>query len=319
MFPVVHLLMNGSPYLNSIALPSRISYRMTMRIPVLVLLGLLMISSCDIFNKDEDPVAFIRVSDFTLTTNSASEGSATEDIGDVWLSIDGELLGAFEMPVDIPVLHEGPSRIRAFAGIKESGISTSRTRYPFYEIYDIELNLIDEQMVEIFPTTHYVEDALEFNDIEDFEIGINMKRSLTSDTTILREPIPGVFDPLYGGSAGFVYLAGDRNHFKVETDLDLNLALRPLVYLELDYRCDHPFVVGILRTEPIYAEVSLFGFNPVYDENGEPAWNKIYINLADGIDALQNAGDYDIFLESTITEGTEATFAFDNIKVIFPN
>ncbi len=116
--------MNGPYHLKSIALPSRISYKITMRIPVIVLVSLLSLSSCDIFNKDEEPVSFIRVSDFTLTTNGASEGSASENIGDVWLSLDGELLGAYEMPIDIPVIHEGPAQIRAFAGIKENGIST---------------------------------------------------------------------------------------------------------------------------------------------------------------------------------------------------
>jgi hypothetical protein len=283
-----------------------------------LLLALLCLNSCDILNKDEDAVAFIRVNEFPLTTEEG-EGSASENIKDVWLSVNGELIGGFEFPVDIPVLSEGPANIKAFAGILDNGVSTIRERYPFYEIYDVNVDLIDEQVTEIFPVTTYIQNALQFT-IEDFEEpGIQMIRSLTSDTTINPVANPDINDLLRGENVGQINLEGEKDHFKVESTFELDLAFLSIVYMELDYRCETPFVVGLKRSEPSAAYISVAGFNPVFDINGDPAWNKVYINLADAIDDLQNGDEYEIFLEGNVPTGTEATFLFDNIKVIHTN
>ncbi len=310
--------MNAPSYLPSLGLPSRTSFKVPMKNLAFLLVTMVLISSCDIFNKDEEPVSFVRVMEFPHTTEPG-EGSASVNICDVWLNVNGELIGAYELPVDIPVLAEGPAVINAFAGIKDNGISTLRRRYPFYETFDTEVMLVDEQVTEIFPVATYIQNALEFT-IEDFEEpGIQMIRSTTSDTTIFSDSNPDPTDILRDDEVGYIVLEDGRSHFKVESTFSLDLAQKSIVYLELDYRCEHSFVVGIRRTLPSFLEASIAGFNPVFDEDGNPAWNKVYVNLADGIDLLQNGAGYDIFLEGYIPSGTEATFLFDNIKVVYPD
>ncbi len=253
-----------------------------MKYLVFLLLALLCLNSCDIFNKDEDAVAFVRISDFPLSVEPG-EGSASENIKDVWLSVNGELIGGFEIPVDIPVLSEGPANIKAFAGILDNGISTIRERYPFYEIYDVNVDLFDEQVIEIFPATTYIQNALQFT-IEDFEEpGIKMIRSLTSDTTINPVVNPDLTDSLRDGNVGQINLEGQKNHFKVESTFFLDLAFLSLVYMELDYRCEAPFVVGLKRSEPSTSYISVAGFNPVFDSNGDGIGGGSCMDLAKAI------------------------------------
>ena len=45
-------------------------------------------------------------------------GSITENITDVWVYIEDNLQGVYEIPVEFPVLEEGIKNIRVKAGIK---------------------------------------------------------------------------------------------------------------------------------------------------------------------------------------------------------
>ena len=64
---------------------------------------ILILISC---NKEEEIPSYIEINDFNLTSNS-SFGENTENITDVWIYIDENLQGVYEIPVTFPVLNKG--------------------------------------------------------------------------------------------------------------------------------------------------------------------------------------------------------------------
>ncbi|NND94386.1 MAG: hypothetical protein HKN45_05930 [Flavobacteriales bacterium] len=280
----------------------------------------LIASSCDLINPDEDPVSYIHIEEIELQVrdNGIEEGQPSEKIIDVWLNVNNVLVGAYEMPVDIPVLDEGPVDIKIFGGIQVNGLSYERIRYPFYDFYNTQVELISDGVIEIQPSLNYIEDALVFNN-EDFEeIGFQFERSVTSDTTMDAIPNPDMNDVLRGDKVGVIYLDDERDHFKVNSTLELDLAFKNLAYIELDYKVEGPFSVGLRRSEPSLLDFSIAGFNPSLDENGNPIWNKVYVELNQAIDILQNEEEYEIFIEAFNPSDDVRTYYFDNVKVIHP-
>lgn len=311
--------MNVSSYLAFKGLPSRSPILGAMRNALLFFMATALLSACDLINPDEDPVSFIRVESLSLAVDNESlEGSPTHNIKDVWVDVDGVLLGAFEMPVSIPVLREGPVEVIAFAGIQENGLSSERIRYPFYDFHRENVTLIPEQELVLNATATYIPDVLNFH-VEDFEdVGFQFQRSVTSDTTMTVISDPGLLNITTGNNVGAVYVDEERDHFKFHSTLELDLALINIAYIEIDYKVDGQFRVGLRRSEPSILDFSVAGFNPKLAENGDSEWNKVYIRLNEAIDILGNEDEYEIFIEADWNGDGTGTFLFDNVKVIYP-
>jgi len=287
----------------------------------LLLLALLTLQACSIFDRDEDPVSILHVNEalFSVRSNGLVEGSPSANIDDVWLEVNGQVVGTYELPVDIPILATGPTDIFMFAGVKRNGIGADRARYPFYSPIQTTLVLDENSTLDFTPEFTYIEDRLEFQ-IEDFEsAGSTLVRSLGSDTTIndVADPIPN--EALRGLRVGKVVLGGNDEKFKIQSTFDLDLALEENVYIELDYLIDAPITVGLLRTSPTYQEVSVIGLAPKQNAAGDYIWNKVYIDLRVAIDQLGNLFGYEIFIEGNLNGRDEATYYLDNVKVINPS
>ena len=92
-------------------------------------------TGCDIINPSEKIPAYLHIDSFTLKGSYDSFGTLSHAITDVWVIIDNEFIGAYELPADIPVLKEGKKSMVLKAGIKENGITNTRLPYPFYDGY----------------------------------------------------------------------------------------------------------------------------------------------------------------------------------------
>ena len=69
---------------------------------------------CDIINPDETIPAYIYIESIEVINNpdlQGKEGSLNNTIVDAWVSANGKLVGAFELPAVIPVLAEGDIEI----------------------------------------------------------------------------------------------------------------------------------------------------------------------------------------------------------------
>ena len=101
--------------------------------------------------------------------------------------------------------------------------------------------------------------------------------------------------------------------FQVSTDAieDLPQAGAP-VYLELDYKCNTTFLVGVYVNYPLVVRKDLLFINPKED------WNKIYINLTGTISESINAPSFSIFVEMMRDfDQTENEIYLDNFKIVY--
>ena len=277
-------------------------------------------SSCDIINPKEQVPSYIGIYDISLLVPSQDEGvfgSDSENITDVWLYTDNQLIGAFELPAVIPVLYEGMQNIKAYAGIKVNGISNSREIYPFYSYYEINMELIPGAVNTITPVVKYITESLAIDQERFEDIGFLFVRSAGSDTliTAIANPDPQ-FDYLQE-KVGAIYMDEDRPHFKVESDLDLSIAFADPIFVELDYKCDNEFVFGLRSIQPSNVEVGLIGMLPKLDIDGNPTWNKMYIDISDAVDLIGNGSETELYFEGLLVNETGYVL-IDNVKIIRP-
>jgi len=275
----------------------------------LFLLLALIAGSC----VKENPVpAYVTVNPFTLNVDPNIEGSNSHAITDVWFFLDGELQGVYELPAQFPVIASGEHTVRLRPGIKISGLDAWRTIYPFYQFETQTVDFKPDQDYVFDPETEYFE-GVNFTWMEAFENpGLSFKASDNSDTAFYRVNDPNlVFE---GSASGGFYLDTARWWFRGLTSSIFQLPGGGRnVYLEMDYRCNNSFVVGVIGwnsdgTAEAQASIGLF-------ESLD--WNKIYVNLSLEVSGLSSAVGYSVYIESILdTDNDSAWVYFDNFKLI---
>ncbi len=263
------------------------------------ILIMITILSC---KKDNETIpANIRINDITL-----NEINTTYKITDAWVYVDDQLQGVYELPALFPVLNNGKHNLRIKAGIKNNGIAATRISYPFYTSFILEnFEFVPNEIKTINPIVSYLDSTNYF--VEDFEgIGINVSSTNISDTII---------NILNDGTNN--YGSGILNDslltFEISTDdlTTLPQAGSP-VFLELDYKSNTQFLVGVYINYSLVVKKELIWINP--KEN----WNKIYIDLTNTISEGINAPSFSIFIgmKRDYNLDTNAIY-FDNIRIIY--
>lgn len=157
-------------------------YKIRTILPAILLLSFLAVS-CELINPPEDIPAYIRIDTISFKVTQFDQGAATHQISNIWLTVDNELLGIFEMPFKVPCLKTGEQEIFIRPGIRVNGIAASRMVYPFLEPYRVTMNLVQGEVVTILPSTTYKKECV-FSWIEEFEdIGISFNYSQYTDVT----------------------------------------------------------------------------------------------------------------------------------------
>lgn len=282
--------------------------------------ALMTFSSCNNFEGSQEIPAYIHVDTFLLTTNYEIEGAASHKITDVWLYIDNNLQGCYEMPATIPVLERGKHKITIYPGIKLNGISSTRTINPFYKPYIIEELELEEKVIDtIHPSTTYYskdESTIEFAFKDDFERQIFVEDSNSSDTAIIRtdRDAPERWDDEFNNShySGYVWLGDTINNFCfTSTELRDLPNQGNSIFLEIDYKCTEVFEVGL------YAKISQMEIIPLVYVNPSPTWNKIYINIGPTITDTKDAEYFKFYIAGMIDKNSEAEYYFDNLKLVY--
>lgn len=280
----------------------------------IALLGLLY--SCEDFDGDQTIPAYIQLDKFTLTKNSnLAEGSLSHKITDVWVYVDDQLIGAFELPARFPVLKKGKHKITLAPGIKMNGMSGTRVVYPFYKRIEITDSILVEGKILHLDSTVTVtsySDNAKFAWKEDFEDGgVSLQKRTGSDTSIYATSVSGnVFE---GFSSGLIYLNETQDFYEIET---INKFVLPKnaspVFLEMNYKTNNPIRIGLLA---YYS--SKIVQTPTIVLNPTTEWKKIYINFTPDISDSYSALDYKVFFgEYKNSTNTTATILFDNIKLV---
>ena len=227
-------------------------------------------------------------------------------ITDVWVQTNTTNLGAYEIPTNFPVVQANPVTFLLSAGVWQSGQSTARNIYPFYDVDTFTLNATAGAKYTHHPKFTYLPATIFAFPTETFEFN-NDYDSMSI--------VPN-------GDSNVIYLGhhcGKMTTTLTDTDITAIQNITPYalpagqeVWLEMDYKCDVPFWVGIIGnyngSSPSVTQV-LFVI-PI------PYWNKVYIKLSNIVGNLR-ADTYQLYFEAlTPTGGTAGSVYLDNIKVV---
>lgn len=268
---------------------------------IIPIITFVTIISCEKANIDEIP-CYININDIELEEN------ITNNITDAWVYIDDNLQGVYELPANFPVLVEGKHKLRIKAGIKDNGIASTRIIYPFYKSFIIEeQEFTQRSTLYITPKVKYLENINLDENLEDFDgNGLNLE----TDSSFSIDNINPV-----DGSYGVMMLSDSILSTEVTTDKleDLPQGGNP-IYLEIDYKCNTQFLVGVYIKFPQTGilQKDLLWVNP------KEEWNKIYINLESTITEAVNAEYFKVFvaMQRDFTVDTN-TICFDNLKIVY--
>lgn len=273
---------------------------------------LLLLSAC---TKGDEVPAFLEIPAVELVT-TAGQGAPTAKITDAWVSLNGSLLGVWELPARVPALAQGTNTITVTPAIKRNGTFDDRLRYPFFNSWDGIVDLVQEGSSTIAPQTTYISQT-EFW-IEAFEDAFGQFNVTDDSDTTLTRFIPSEHPELSyldGSPIGGFVLAGDRTHMRIYSDEDYEAPGGP-VFLELDYRSNVVLTVGVLYSVGGSAiEDDYVYLVPTGENSGNMPWNKIYIDLS----PVFNSGiaERDIFIEADLPSGQgSAEVYLDNFKLL---
>lgn len=271
----------------------------------------IFLSTCKVVDPAEDVPSYITIDHIDLSVISG-QGSNAHKITDAWVFIDNELIGGFELPARIPILAEGSHQLQVRAGVMMNGASTTRVIYPFYKGYEATITLTRGQSLTVQPTVTYFP-ATNFTWQEDFEPPGGS--SLTDDGTtgapwpnLLHESTTDAFE----GTSTHVYLRHDTLEFRGRTTVPYTLPSDgSQVYLELNYKCNKAFAVGVITSGASTTEFVQWGV-----VNASDTWNKIYINLTDNLSSFPAPQYYIYFDMLRAASDPDAELHLDNIKLL---
>lgn len=267
---------------------------------------------CEVFDKPEQIPAYIKIDAVELQDNvNINEGSLSNRIVDVWIYIDDQLIGAYELPCLFPVLLEGEHEIAVYAGIYMNGVRTTRVYYPFYSSWKSTVNLLPDSILSLSPFVKY-HDEVKLPLHENFELGgVNLEEDLKSVAVLTKTSDKSeVFEGNYSGKivlneTDSIYIGASIQAYQLPT-------AGGHVFLEMDYKTEADIIVGLYAIKPSQIlQLEVAGIKAKDD------WSKIYINLSPTVFRENDALNFKIFLGSLLPAGkTEATILIDNIKLI---
>ncbi len=287
----------------------------------IIFLLALLVSSCDKFEGDQTIPAYIHIDSIRLADNpSIEEGALTKNISDVWVYVDDQIIGAFELPATIPVLSEGIHKLVLSAGIKYNGISGTQGPYPFYKPYtDENFNFIPDSTITIKPVIKYYDNTI-FAWSENFETNyISLHPTSASDTsltTVANNPPSS----LYGFTSGIGYVDTDRPVLEVSTGdesnpgYELPLSSQP-VFLEMDYNINVPLIVGLFMRQ-VNVQIIQHPILVLNPTGGK--WKKIYINFTPAVSGNPQTDYFNVFIRADNQSSIDMpVIKVDNFKLIY--
>lgn len=285
----------------------------------LFLFSLLLFSAC---SKDRQVAvpAYVCVPSIQHTPGDPFvEGSSQHNFEDAWIAVDGQIIGANNLPTTLAaILGEEPNyNVSIYAGVPSDGISTHRIIYPFFDPYEINMELEAGRIDTVYPNFQY-NDEVEFFIVEDFEnagVAFGEDRDDFADS-YLEKQTDDVFEGDYSGQMRL-----DTAHWEcyVGTSFRLSDLQRPNtatpVFLEMHYKTEEVISVGLIAHYDNGLADEIFikgGVNP------SDGWKKIYFDLTEDIFTL-NAARYTLILRAAVSdfeENVSPKVYLDNIKIL---
>lgn len=262
-------------------------------------------NGCDIINPAEQVPTYVHIDSFSFSATPNS-GSTSHKISSVWVYFDNQIVGAFDLPANIPVLGSGKGKLLVMPGITYSGLNDVQYPYPYYTTDTMTLQTGTGLTVNFTPKTHYITDSLLNLTIEDFE-NSNSFINYTGDTNVVRvHDSTLVFEGQY---SGYIFL---KTADYSESILNIPFTTKGSeAFVEINFKSSIPFEVGLQASDlsgSLFVQY-IYGFKP------QAEWTKIYVGLAEFITTYPN-DDYRLVIKAIPQDSSGGYVQLDNIKII---
>lgn len=284
------------------------------RIFLPVILGLLIFSyGCNVINPVEKIPTYLKIDSFQfVNADPAKTGTASHKITSAWVYYNNQTVGVFDLPATIPIIADQPGQIQVIPGITLSGLSSFQTRYDFYTVDTFSITPSPGNIIPHNFKTQYAQVAT-FPWIENFDSGspfIKVNSGNTNDTSITKTTDPDkVFE---GTGSGYIYLTSAKPNCENINTTDIPILKGNASYLELNYKCNVDFVVGLETTQ----SNGVIQFEYIIGLKATDKWNKVYIGLRDFVEKY-NTPKFRVMIKSTLPSGqSDGYVLLDNLKVV---
>jgi hypothetical protein len=279
------------------------------------ILFLLFFASCKVIDPEETVPSFIKIDKVNFSVSSG-QGSDSVVINDVWVYVDDEVIGCFELPATVPILKSGTHTITLRFGVVLNGIAATRSINPFFTSYVKQVDLFPDSIIQLFPTSTY-QPSCKFiwneSGQEGFEDGgISLDSISGSNSDILKSDTV-VYEGSYSGQIHMTttkpnFLGASTNSFYIPTSGS------KAMLLEINCKnINSNLGIGIYVT---YSSGNVQQV-PYLTINKGPNWKKIYVNMSNLLDGYLTAQKFRIFFTSKLESGNQSSDIYlDNIKLI---
>lgn len=301
----------------------------------ILLIASLAMHGCKKFQGDVSTPAFIHIDAVNVTSSGQGENERIEG----WYSSDidavqiialfpGEsslsVLGTFQLPCHVPVLFDGKAKyIEIVPVVKQNGIAATRIEYPFLQ--HIVLNDVDLKSGQVtylgtadpasglhcLEAHYYSPDYIKQEFFENFE-ALHTEIHFTHDKVQWIKDDPD--GARSGSSYGLIHTPADQDgiYFEITDSISVPDPGR-IVYLEMDYRTDVEFRIGL--RSPITsgsADHTLYALS-LYPQK---EWTKIYVNLSKLWGQMNHYSPFHVVFLTTNTGHIDGQTRIDNVKII---
>ncbi len=278
----------------------------------LFLLGIIVLSSCEKFSGSQEIPAYLSIDSISIYSDYSTQGSASHNVTDAWVYVDGQLIGAFEMPAKFPVLQSGTHKVTVLAGIKKNGISATRTAYDFYAPinYNMKFGMDSVTRMKTIRTTYATSASFMWK--EDFE-GSSISLDSTNRSTVPVKTTPEGSPLTIEGLHSAIMITDTAHDFaeaQSHTDYVIPIAT---VYLEMNYNTNTILTVGVILTgAAAFIQLPIINLNPT---NGKS--KKIYIELTPALNYTTGIDHFRVYFGGFLDTGlTQGVMVIDNVKIV---
>jgi len=292
--------------------------KLPVHLTLFILTTVLMLVSCQ-KESDLDIPSYISINSISLAVNG-DQGTASHKIVDAWIYTGNDLEGAFELPAYFPVLKSGLVSLNIKPGIKLNGIAETRVPYPFFETITDTRTLSRENVDSLGNLVASYKSDVVFGWMEDFEdTYFSIDTTARSSVKLVRVQEPSLAAAFPGEGNTYAAKAEIKNDSVIFecvshdsfTFSDNLPEEKSYVFLELNYKTNCPFTVGLM----IYGTQTKQ--QPILVINKSDDWNKIYVNLTPTISLNTDASRFRVFFSARKEAGgTDADIFIDNIKLV---
>jgi len=270
-------------------------------------------TSCEKFSGDQEIPAYLSIDSIYITTNFTSQGTNSQNITDAWIYVDDVLIGAFQMPLWVPVLSSGIHTVSVFPGIKKNGIAATRVPYQYYQPVITRTKLTPDSTTKLKVLKTVYQTAASFVWLESFEgVAFTLDTTKRSSAFIQRTPAgsPLTFKD-EGLHSGMVVLDSAHDFFEAQTHDEYPIPSAP-VYLEMNFNINTILTLGII----VYGITSLYQVPIINLNPTNNSWKKIYVDLTTSLNSYSGY-TYRVYLGTFKEAGVEQNLLlFDNFKIL---